>query len=122
MATVLRYSPNYEQRRIMGAVTTKVLPQPAREEIRVEAVLQALADPVRLRMVAELAASQSPIPCGHFDVEVGKSTVTHHVRTLREAGVIEVRQVGTARASTLRKDDLDARFPGLITGVLSGVD
>ncbi|TDQ05895.1 ArsR/SmtB family transcription factor [Labedaea rhizosphaerae] len=106
----------------MGTVTGKVLPQPTRDEIRVETVLQALADPVRLRMVAELANSAEPIPCGHFDVEVGKSTVTHHVRTLREAGVIEVRQVGTARASTLRKDDLDARFPGLLTGVLSGVD
>ena len=106
----------------MDLVTSKLLPQPTREEIRVEAVLQALADPVRLRMVAALAASTSPIPCSRFDVEVGKSTVTHHVRTLREAGVIEVRQVGTARASTLRRDDLDARFPGLLAGVLSGVD
>ena len=108
----------------MGRVTptSKVLPQPAREEIRVDAVLQALADPVRLRMVAELAVSEHPIPCGAFDVEVGKSTVTHHVRTLREAGVIEVRQVGTARASTLRRADLDARFPGLLGGVLSGLD
>ena len=109
----------------MGHVPTtfgKVLPQPTRDEIRLEAVLQALADPVRLRMVAELATSNGPIPCGGFDVEVGKSTVTHHVRTLREAGVIEVRQIGTARASTLRTEDLDARFPGLLKGVLSGVD
>jgi DNA-binding transcriptional ArsR family regulator len=108
----------------MGDVTltSNVLPQPARDELKVETVLQALADPVRLRMVAMLAASDRPIPCGHFDVEVGKSTVTHHVRTLREAGVIEVRQMGTARASTLRRDDLDARFPGLLGGVLSGVD
>lgn len=100
----------------------RVLPQPTLEQLRIEAVLQALADPVRLRMVAELAASAGPIPCGGFAVEVGKSTVTHHVRTLREAGVIETRQVGTARASTLRVADLDARFPGLLGGVLSGVD
>jgi DNA-binding transcriptional ArsR family regulator len=103
-------------------LTSKALPQPTRDDIRVEAVLQALADPVRLRMVAELAGSEHPIPCGGFDVEVGKSTVTHHVRTLREAGVIEVRQVGTARASTLRREDLDERFPGLLSGVLSGLD
>lgn len=103
-------------------VTGKVLPQPTRDELRVEAVLQALADPVRLRMVAELAASDAPIPCGTFHVDVAKSTITHHVRTLREAGVIEVRQLGTARASTLRADDLNARFPGLLGGVLSGLD
>ena len=109
----------------MGHVPTtlgKVLPQPERDEIQIEAVLQALADRVRLRMIAELATSNGPIPCGGFAVDVGKSTITHHVRTLREAGVIEVRQIGTARASTLRTEDLDARFPGLLAGVLSGVD
>jgi DNA-binding transcriptional ArsR family regulator len=49
---------------------------------------------------------------------VAKSTCTHHFRVLREAGVISQREVGTARVNSLRREDLDARFPGLLRTVL----
>ena len=48
-----------------------------------------------------------------------KSTCTHHFKVLREAGVIQQRQEGTAKLNTLRRDDLDARFPGLLDTILS---
>jgi DNA-binding transcriptional ArsR family regulator len=51
---------------------------------------------------------------------VTKSTLTHHFRVLREAGVIEQREEGTARLNSLRREDLDARFPGLLDAVLAG--
>lgn len=90
---------------------------PDRDEIHIEPVLHALADPVRLEIVRQLAAT-GEIACGALDVRVSKSTLTHHLRTLREAGVIMGRQQGTARYNWLRQEDLDALFPGLLNGIL----
>jgi len=96
--------------------------QPDRSELELAAVLHALSDPMRLRIVAALAATHEQPACGAFDLPVTKSTCTHHFKVLREAGVLSQRQVGTARMNTLRRDDLDARFPGLLDTVLRSVD
>ncbi|MEC3981840.1 ArsR/SmtB family transcription factor [Amycolatopsis sp. H20-H5] len=92
---------------------------PARDEIHIEAVLHALADPIRLEMVRQLAESDAELACGEFELPVTKSTRTHHLRTLREAGLILGRQQGTTRYNSLRRNDLDALFPGLLQGVLA---
>ncbi|GAA0910275.1 transcriptional regulator [Pseudonocardia zijingensis] len=95
------------------------LPQPGREEIRIEQVLAALGDPVRLLYVRQLAeAPPEGLACGSVPLPVTKSTRTHHLRILREAGVISMRAVGTRRIATLRRDDLNALYPGLLDGVL----
>jgi DNA-binding transcriptional ArsR family regulator len=93
------------------------LAHPARDEIELVGVLHAFADPVRLAIVRRLAA-EGECACGTFDVGVSRSTLSHHFRTLRESGVTQVREVGTFRYSRLRRDDLDARFPGLLDSVL----
>jgi DNA-binding transcriptional ArsR family regulator len=100
----------------MGTATA--LEHPLREDIRIEAVLQALADPVRLRIV-QCVADRGEVACGVLDLPVSKSTLTHHYRVLREAGVIHQRPVGTSKVNTLRRDDLDALFPGLLNGILA---
>ena len=87
------------------------------EEVALEDVLHALSDPVRLRIVAAIADA-GELTCGAVDVPVTKSTCTHHLRVLREAGVITQRQVGTARLNSLNRADLDARFPGLLDTIL----
>jgi DNA-binding transcriptional ArsR family regulator len=97
---------------------TDHIAQPARSEIELAAVLHALSDPVRLRIVAALAVAGEEPSCGSFDLPVTKSTCTHHFKVLREAGVIQQRQRGTARLNALRREDLDARFPGLLDSVL----
>jgi DNA-binding transcriptional ArsR family regulator len=99
---------------------TEEVPHPTREQLELSAVLHALSEPVRLDMVARLAACEldDEPTCGSFDVAVTKSTCTHHFKVLREAGVIRQRQRGTARLNTLRRDDLEARFPGLLDAVL----
>ena len=95
------------------------LPQPAREEIRIEQVLAALGDPVRLMFVRELARTPAVgVACGVIPLPVTKSTRTHHLRILREAGVISMRAEGTRRVASLRRDDLDALYPGLLDGIL----
>ena len=97
---------------------TDHIAQPAAAEIELAAVLHALSDPVRLRIVAALAIAGEEPSCGSFDLPVTKSTCTHHFKVLREAGVIQQRQRGTARLNALRREDLDARFPGLLDSVL----
>ena len=92
---------------------------PPADQIELAAVLHALSDPVRLRIVAALAESGEQ-PCGAIDVPVAKSTCTHHFRVLREAGVIGQREAGTARLTSLRRGDLERRFPGLLDSVLRG--
>lgn len=100
------------------APSGRALAHPAREEIRLEGVLHALSDPVRLSMVRHLAAAGAELPCAAFDVPVSKSTATHHFRVLRESGVIQQVYRGTAKLSGLRRADLDALFPGLLDAML----
>jgi DNA-binding transcriptional ArsR family regulator len=97
------------------------LAHPARHEIELAAVLHALSDPMRLRIVAGLAVEDKRT-CKSFNLPVTKSTCTHHFRVLREAGVIRQRVEGTTRLSSLRRQDLDARFPGLLDSVLQAAE
>jgi DNA-binding transcriptional ArsR family regulator len=91
---------------------------PDRTQIELAEVLHALSDPVRLQIVEGLARDEAARTCGSFTLPVTKSTCTHHFRVLREAGVIRQRQEGAARLNTLRREDLEARFPGLLDTVL----
>lgn len=95
------------------------LHHPDRDELRIADVLHALSDPQRLAIVAKLACDCEPRRCGAFDLDITKSTLTHHFRVLREAGVIHQQEEGTARLNSLRREDLQARFPGLLDAVLS---
>lgn len=101
------------------AVSSRDLPHPAPEEIRLEPILHALSDPMRLQIVRELAAVSDELSCSHFDLPVTKSTTTHHFRVLREAGVIRQIYRGTAKMNGLRRDDLDDLFPGLLDALLA---
>jgi DNA-binding transcriptional ArsR family regulator len=92
---------------------------PERSEIELPAVLAALSDPHRLEIVRRLDEDDEPRPCGKFGFGLSKSTMTHHFRTLREAGVIRQERQGTTKLTELRREDLDARFPGLLDAVLS---
>ena len=95
------------------------LHHPTRDEIELPAVLHALSDPQRLQIVRELASDSEPRPCGSIELDVTKSTMTHHFRVLREAGVIRQERRGTTKLTWLRREDLDARLPGLLDAVLS---
>ena len=88
-------------------------------DVPVRAVLAALADPTRLAIVRELAASPDwSRVCGSFDVPVGKAGLSHHFAVLRDAGLIEQRDEGARRANRLRRDEIEERFPGLLNLVL----
>ncbi|MEC4019098.1 ArsR/SmtB family transcription factor [Streptomyces sp. H27-D2] len=92
---------------------------PPRDDIRLEAVLHALSDPMRMSVVSTLATAREELSCSLFDLPVSKSTTTHHFRVLRESGVIQQVYRGTAKMNGLRRTDLDALFPGLLESVLT---
>ncbi|MEV7560642.1 ArsR family transcriptional regulator [Streptomyces sp. NPDC089795] len=109
-----------------SATTIKVLPEPAGlpeplaepavGELRLETVLGALSDPLRLGIVRKLLLESEEFDhsCGWFGLDRPKSSLTHHFKALREAGVTRQRQYGLERRSHVRVADLDARFPGLL--------
>ncbi|MEU1018361.1 helix-turn-helix transcriptional regulator [Streptomyces sp. NPDC005900] len=102
-----------------AAASSRTLAHPEAGDIRLEGVLHALADPMRMRIVRDLAREEAvELACSHFDLPVTKSTSTHHFRVLRESGVIRQIYRGTAKLSVLRRDDLDTLFPGLLDSVL----
>jgi DNA-binding transcriptional ArsR family regulator len=96
--------------------TATELVHPHRDELDFTRVMAALSDPMRLAIVRRLARTGpgGELACTTFALPVSKSTQSGHFRMLREAGVIRQRDEGTRRLNSLRRDDLDARFPGLL--------
>ncbi|MET7642596.1 ArsR family transcriptional regulator [Streptomyces sp. NPDC005426] len=97
------------------------LPEPALDALRLETVFGALSDPLRLTIVHKLLLESVNFDhtCGWFGFDRPKSSLTHHFKALREAGVIRQRQYGLERRSHVRVADLNARFPGLLAMVAS---
>ena len=91
---------------------------PSRDELELPSVLHALSDPARLEIVRRLAEGDEP-SCGTFELGLSKATLSHHFRVLRESGVVRTRPEGRKRLLSLRSDDLDACFPGLLDAVLA---
>ena len=95
---------------------------PTREQLNLATVLYALSDSVRLDFVRCLSVSACEKACGTIATTVAKSTMSHHLRVLREAGVVRVRTEGTQSLISIRHDDLEARFPGVLASILKAVD
>lgn len=91
---------------------------PTLEQFDLTAVLHALSDPTRLAVVAQLDRV-GEMSCGCLDVSVAKSTLSQHLRVLREAGVTHTRPDGNQRWLSIRRDALDAEFPNLLDAVLA---
>jgi DNA-binding transcriptional ArsR family regulator len=101
-----------------AAASDRLLDHPDPADIRLEAVLHACSDPMRLLIIQALA-SDAASSCGKIGLSCSKSTATYHFRVLREAGVITQCYRGTAKVNELRRADLDAVFPGLLDALLA---
>jgi DNA-binding transcriptional ArsR family regulator len=93
------------------------LHHPHIEEVALPDVLHALSDPVRLQIVRTLADRKEQ-SCSAVEASVSKSTLSHHFKVLREAGITRTRANGTHRLVSLRSDELERRFPGVLVSVL----
>ncbi len=92
-------------------------PSPSKTQLRLPVVLFALSDPARLHIVKTLD-TRGETMCAGVGLRLAKSSCSRHFKVLREAGVIRTRRHGTAYLNTLRREELDARFPGLLDAVL----
>ncbi len=82
--------------------------------------MQALSDPWRLKIVRHLAAvGDDCCTCGDIDMSVSKATRSHHFQVLREAGLVRMRSTGNKCQTSLRRADLEKRFPGLLDFIVS---
>lgn len=84
-------------------------------------MLRALADPTR-RQIVRLLMAEGDRPCGTFGLRIAASTLSHHFRALRKAAIVRQYEDGRQRMNTLRLDELEARFPGLVRAVLDAAD
>lgn len=97
----------------------QVLPHPDIDDVSLTDVLFALSDPARLQIVRDLAGGPLEMAqCGATNPALPKSTKSHLMKVLREAGVIRNEPRGRERLVSLRREELDARFPGLLESVL----
>ena len=94
---------------------------PDKKELSLAGVLYALGDPVRLEIVRRLAERGELPCCEMLEAQVAKSTLSHHLKVLRESGVLHCRKEGTQHMNSLRHDDLEERFPGLLNTVLQSI-
>ena len=99
----------------------RALHHPPGNSLTLTGVLYALSDPVRLAIVRRLA-DDGDKACGTFGLPVAKSTASHHFKVLRDAGVIQTRPEGTQYINSLRREDLEVRFPGLLDAVLRATE
>lgn len=90
---------------------------PAIHDCVLERLLYALSDPVRMDIVRHLARVDEA-SCGELDGGRPKSSMSHHFRVLRDAGLVHTRNIGTTHMNSLRKDELSERFPGLLDAIL----
>lgn len=96
----------------------KLIYHPDKSVLSLAGILYALGDPVRLTIVRNLAA-HGELTCGvAYPLPIAKSTLSNHLKVLREAGVIFVRQQGREYHNTLRREDLDQRFPNVLSAIL----
>jgi DNA-binding transcriptional ArsR family regulator len=95
------------------------LPHPSVEQLDLATILGVLGDPTRLTIVAYLARNEGrPLNCGQFLDLGSKTNLSYHLARLREAGVTRTEISGTSRLISLRRADLDRRFPGLLDSII----
>jgi DNA-binding transcriptional ArsR family regulator len=96
---------------------------PAIEDVRLETILHALSDPVRVQICLEIAGAECPLTCSAFssvnDRTIPKSSLSQHFKVLREAGLIRSERHGVEMRNTSRCTEVEGRFPGLVKAILN---
>lgn len=96
---------------------------PSIDEVSVDMILHALADPVRAAIYAQVVGAACPQSCSSFlkvtDKVVPKSTLSQHFKVLREAGLIRSERRGVEMQSSSRCAEIEERFPGLLPAILN---
>lgn len=100
-------------------MNSRTYPHPEVGDLNLHRVLFALSDPTRMEIISELEKNGESTAGDLLDGAVPKSTLSHHLKILREAGITYSLAEGQRCVISLRKNDLDARFPGLLKSVMA---
>jgi DNA-binding transcriptional ArsR family regulator len=96
---------------------------PSIDDIRLEAILHALSDPVRVQIFSDIAGAACAQTCQAFtsvnDRVIPKSSLSQHFKVLREAGLIHSERQGVEMHNTSRCAEVDERFPGLVAAIIN---
>ncbi len=92
---------------------------PKLEEVELSDLMYALSDPVRIAIVRTIAKAERPLTCGELDAGRPKSSMSHHFKILRDAGIIETRIESKEHFNSLRVVDLEKRFPGIFNAIIA---
>ncbi len=91
---------------------------PSLDQVELTDIMYALSDPTRLEIVGRLACAGRKMTCGEFDLNRPKSSMSHHFKILRAAGLVETLIEGTEHLNALRVDEIEQKFPGVLQSVL----
>ncbi|MBC2600521.1 ArsR/SmtB family transcription factor [Puniceicoccus vermicola] len=106
----------------IGSMAAKEYTHPELSQVTLNAALQALSDPARVTILrAVIESEKGEISCNEIPLQLSKGTVSHHFEALRDAGLIRTRVEGTKCLSSLRREEFEERFPGLLRLVESEV-
>ncbi|PPD12515.1 MULTISPECIES: ArsR/SmtB family transcription factor [Methylophilus] len=94
---------------------------PAIEQVELTDIMYALSDPTRLEIVARLAKAGRKMTCGEFDLNRPKSSMSHHFKILRSAGLVETLIEGTEHMNALRVAEIEQKFPGVLQSILKSL-
>ena len=92
----------------------------SKEDISLLAILYALSEPLRFSIIEQLAKGEE-LTCGGFKLPFskGKSTMTHHFKVLRDAGLIYTRVDGREHYTSLRRQDIEEKYPYLLDTLIT---
>jgi len=91
---------------------------PTIEQFELTDIMYALADPTRLEIVALLANAGRKLTCGEINLNRPKSSMSHHFKILRSAGLVETLIEGTEHMNSLRIDEIEQKYPGVLNAVI----
>ncbi len=94
------------------------LKHPTIDQIELTDIMYALADPTRLEIVTLLANARKKMTCGEFTLNRSKSTMSHHFKILRSSGLVETLIEGTEHMNSLRLEEIENKFPGVLKSVI----
>lgn len=95
---------------------------PSIDQIELTDIMYALSDPTRLEIVGQLANAGRKMTCGEFDLNRPKSSLSHHFKILRAAGIVETLIEGTEHMNALRVAEIEQKFPGVLQSVLTALN
>ena len=91
---------------------------PTLDQVELTDIMYALSDPGRVEIVRRLVEEDRAMTCGELDLDRPKSSMSHHFKILRDAGLVETSVKGTEHFNTLRSAEIEKRFPGLLDAII----